>query len=260
MEALADSAAQVSLGGWISVSEGAAVEGDSTPEFHLSPRLFARRDLATGVSCKIRHGAWMMRVRGVGAVGGLILSTADARLPATPPAVSTAGRGASLEAPAFLGGLQCAPSSTWTGSISLSRPEGDAVQVAGSGRPVGERPPAAPRYPRGQVLHGKSFGDVRGPVEAQAPGRLSPRPAALPAGSRGVLRAFSETQGPCPAGAAGGDQRTVEVIRTKEKGSDVNLAVHLLNDGWLDTYDCGIVVGNDSDIAEAMRLVRRHRG
>ena len=122
MEAPADSAAQVSLGEWISVSEGAAVEGDSTLEFHLSPRLFARRDLATGVSRKIRHGAWMMRVRGVGAVGGLILSTADAGLPATPPAVSTAGRGASSEAPAFLGGLQCAPSSTWTGSISTMVP------------------------------------------------------------------------------------------------------------------------------------------
>ena len=122
MEAPADSAAQVSLGEWISVSEGAAVEGDSALEFHLSPRPFARRDLATGVSRKIRHGAWMMRVRGVGAVGGLILSTADARLPATPPAVSTAGRGASSEAPAFLGGLQCATSSTWTGSISTMVP------------------------------------------------------------------------------------------------------------------------------------------
>ena len=39
-----------------------------------------------------------------------------------------------------------------------------------------------------------------------------------------------------------------------------NDAVHPLNDGWLDAYDCGVVVGNDSDVAEAMRLVRQHRG
>ena len=57
-----------------------------------------------------------------------------------------------------------------------------------------------------------------------------------------------------------GAQRTVEIIKTEEKGSDVNLAVHLLNDGWLDAYDCGVVVSNDSDIAEAMRLVRQHCG
>ena len=57
-----------------------------------------------------------------------------------------------------------------------------------------------------------------------------------------------------------GNQRTVEVIRTEEKGSDVNLAVHLLNDGWLDAYDCAVVVSNDSDIAEAIRLVRQHHG
>ena len=56
------------------------------------------------------------------------------------------------------------------------------------------------------------------------------------------------------------NQRTVEVIRTEEKGSDVNLAVHLLNDGWLDAYDCAVVVSNDSDLAEAMRLVRQHHG
>ena len=56
------------------------------------------------------------------------------------------------------------------------------------------------------------------------------------------------------------NQRIVEVIRTEEKGSDVNLAVHLLNDGWLGAYDCAVVVGNDSDIAEAMRLVRQQHG
>ena len=55
-----------------------------------------------------------------------------------------------------------------------------------------------------------------------------------------------------------GTQRMAEVIRTEEKGSDVNLAVHLLNDGWLDAYDCAVVVSNDSATAEAMRLVRQH--
>ena len=49
--------------------------------------------------------------------------------------------------------------------------------------------------------------------------------------------------------------RKVRVLRTEEKGSDVNLAVHLLNDAWQDEYDCAVVVSNDSDLAEAMRLV-----
>ena len=48
----------------------------------------------------------------------------------------------------------------------------------------------------------------------------------------------------------------VNVIKTEEKGSDVNLAVHLLTDAWLDAYECAVVVSNDSDIAEALRLAR----
>lgn len=49
---------------------------------------------------------------------------------------------------------------------------------------------------------------------------------------------------------------TVEVIKTEEKGSDVNLAVHLLNDAWKGLYQAAIVVSNDSDLVEAIRLVR----
>jgi uncharacterized LabA/DUF88 family protein len=45
-------------------------------------------------------------------------------------------------------------------------------------------------------------------------------------------------------------------LHLRYKGSDVNLAVHLLNDAWLDKYDCGVIVSNDSDLAEAMRLIR----
>lgn len=51
---------------------------------------------------------------------------------------------------------------------------------------------------------------------------------------------------------------TVEVWKNEEKGSDVNLAVQLLNDAWLDAYDCAVVVSNDSDLAESMQLVKSH--
>ena len=48
----------------------------------------------------------------------------------------------------------------------------------------------------------------------------------------------------------------VRVRKMEEKGSDVNLAVHLLNDAWLDLYDCAVIISNDSDIAESLRLVK----
>ncbi|MCY4611550.1 MAG: NYN domain-containing protein [Gammaproteobacteria bacterium] len=64
-----------------------------------------------------------------------------------------------------------------------------------------------------------------------------------------------------PLAKPGRGPRLVNIIKTEEKGSDVNLAVHLLNDGWTNAYDCAIVVTNDSDIAEAMRLVKEmHKG
>lgn len=49
---------------------------------------------------------------------------------------------------------------------------------------------------------------------------------------------------------------TVEVLVAEEKGSDVNLAVHLLHDGHLGRYDAAVVISNDSDLQEAVRLVR----
>ena len=55
-----------------------------------------------------------------------------------------------------------------------------------------------------------------------------------------------------------GNRRTVSVIKTEEKGSDVNLAMHLLHDAWQGSCDCAVVVTNDSDIAEALRLVKQH--
>ena len=50
--------------------------------------------------------------------------------------------------------------------------------------------------------------------------------------------------------------RIVEVMRSEEKGSDVNLAVHLVSDAWEDLYDCAILISNDSDMLESMRLTK----
>lgn len=48
------------------------------------------------------------------------------------------------------------------------------------------------------------------------------------------------------------------VYETTEKGSDVNLAVHLLNDAWLDAFDCAVIISGDSDLAGSIGLVRQH--
>ena len=54
--------------------------------------------------------------------------------------------------------------------------------------------------------------------------------------------------------------KTAEVWKTEEKGSDVNLAVHLLNDAHNKDYEVAIVVSNDSDLGEALRLVTQDIG
>ena len=52
----------------------------------------------------------------------------------------------------------------------------------------------------------------------------------------------------------------VEVWKNEEKGSDVNLALHVVNDAWLNAYDCAVIVSNDSDLAEALHLVKTQHG
>lgn len=47
-----------------------------------------------------------------------------------------------------------------------------------------------------------------------------------------------------------------EVIKTEEKGSDVNIAAHMIHDAHLGQYDVAVIVSNDSDLAEPVRLVR----
>lgn len=50
------------------------------------------------------------------------------------------------------------------------------------------------------------------------------------------------------------------VIRTDEKGSDVNLATYLLLDAFRRSCDTAFVISNDSDLAEPIRVARREFG
>jgi hypothetical protein len=44
-------------------------------------------------------------------------------------------------------------------------------------------------------------------------------------------------------------------VKTEEKGSDVSLATYLLRDAYRDEFDVGVVVSNDTDLVEPIRLV-----
>lgn len=57
-----------------------------------------------------------------------------------------------------------------------------------------------------------------------------------------------------------GAVQTVEVVKTEEKGTDVNLASHLLVDACRQDCDVAVVVTNDSDLAEPIRLAQSEFG
>ena len=50
------------------------------------------------------------------------------------------------------------------------------------------------------------------------------------------------------------------VLKTDEKGSDVNLASHLLLDAFAGEFEIALVVSNDSDLAFPIRAVRKRLG
>jgi uncharacterized LabA/DUF88 family protein len=47
----------------------------------------------------------------------------------------------------------------------------------------------------------------------------------------------------------------VKVVKTEEKGSDVNIATHLLLDGFRNNYELAVVISNDSDLLMPIRVV-----
>lgn len=52
----------------------------------------------------------------------------------------------------------------------------------------------------------------------------------------------------------------VKVVKVEEKGSDVNLACHLLLDAFQNNFDVAAVISNDSDLVEPIRIATKVLG
>ncbi len=52
-----------------------------------------------------------------------------------------------------------------------------------------------------------------------------------------------------------GEAPFVQVIKTEEKGSDVNIASHMLVDAFSDLYDCAVLISGDSDLATPVKMI-----
>jgi hypothetical protein len=99
----------------------------------------------------------------------------------------------------------------------------------------------------------------------------SPSPTSLPAGNHtitgGTLTATNVmTVGTYPPKGVPRPKRKItrmplpnalvtEVHAMEEKGSDVNLAAHLLNDAWKGTFDVAAVISNDTDLITPIQMV-----
>ncbi|MCC7370942.1 MAG: NYN domain-containing protein, partial [Chloroflexi bacterium] len=60
---------------------------------------------------------------------------------------------------------------------------------------------------------------------------------------------------PAPGGPV-----TVQVLKTEEKGSDVNIATFLVSDAYERDFDVALLISNDSDLCVPISLVRNRLG
>ena len=57
-----------------------------------------------------------------------------------------------------------------------------------------------------------------------------------------------------------GRSRMVDVLRTEEKGTDVNLASYLLLDAFRNDYEQAVVVSNDTDLLTPIKIIQNEFG
>lgn len=69
-----------------------------------------------------------------------------------------------------------------------------------------------------------------------------------------------EVSMPDAAAWSSGRYHPVRVMKTEEKGSDVNLATHLLMDAFDGLFDAAVIISNDSDLKEPIFQVSNRFG
>lgn len=84
--------------------------------------------------------------------------------------------------------------------------------------------------------------------------KIDPDPAITTTGHESFsVGKYGKGNGKIKAPAADAVKALVHAM--EEKGSDVNLASHLINDGWADRYEAAVVISNDTDLVEPIRIV-----
>lgn len=71
-----------------------------------------------------------------------------------------------------------------------------------------------------------------------------------------VYGQFLQSTVKMPLAKPKGKRKFAIVTKTEEKGSDVNIAAHMVHDGHLGLYDTAVIVSNDSDLVEPVKIVR----
>jgi hypothetical protein len=71
--------------------------------------------------------------------------------------------------------------------------------------------------------------------------------------ARSEARKRKQTSRPLP------DAMIAECHTMEEKGSDVNLAAHLLNDAWKGLFDAAAIISNDTDLVTPVQIVTAER-
>ena len=142
----------------------------------------------------------------------------------------------------YYGALKARPAARWLDLAALShllRP-GDTIDAIRyfTARVKGDRDATAPGR---QKLYLAALGTL--PLVTVHFGQFRTHPVAMPLAKPGP-----------------GKRRTARVLKTEEKGSDVNLATYLLLDGLDDLYESAMVISDDSDLETPVREANRRFG